>query len=175
MRVRLAPLLAPLLIAATLATGGAAHAKAETWPVPTRADQPSDVDMASMSPDDFETQVMVAVNVARVANGLRPVPLFDSCTDRLSERWGERISSTGVFAHRDQNQVINRCHNSWAGETLIRGEQLTPESMVKAWLDSPPHRAILLSTRAQRAGVAVVPDADGRLIGVINLVRPGTK
>ena len=44
--------------------------------------------------------------------------------------------------------------------------------MVDLWMDSPPHREILLSPRARHAGVAVVPDAQGRLIGVLNLTRP---
>lgn len=171
MRARLVPLLAPLLVAAVLTFGSPAQAQADTWPVPTRMDQTSDSTTSSLGANEFETRVMMTINVARVANDLRPVALFDACTDRLSERWGRHISRTGVFAHRDQQQVVRRCHTSWAGEALIRGSQLTPDSMVQAWLASPPHRKILLSPRAKRAGVAVVPDSDGRLIGVLNLVR----
>ena len=43
--------------------------------------------------------------------------------------------------------------------------------MVDLWLDSPGHREILLSPRARRAGVAITQDAQGRTIGVVNLVR----
>lgn len=167
MRTRLVSLMTPLLLAAALLFALPAAAQAATWPVPTQA--PSTADATTL--DEFETQLMVRINEARVANGLRAVALFDSCTDKLAERWGKHISRTGVFAHRDQSQVIRRCNSSWAGETLVRGTQLTPESMTQLWLDSPGHREIILSKRAKRAGVAVVADAQGRLIGVLNLTR----
>lgn len=169
MRAHLVSLMTPLLVAAALLFALPAAAQAATWPVPTQA--PSAATADAMTMDEFENRLMVRINEARVANGLRAVALFDSCTDRLAERWGNHISSTGVFAHRDQSQVIRRCDSSWAGETLVRGSQLTPESMVQLWLDSPGHREIILSTRARRAGVAVVADPQGRLIGVLNLTR----
>ncbi len=56
-------------------------------------------------------------------------------------------------------------------DAALAGAGLTPESMVKAWLDSPSHRTILLNTRARRAGVSVAQDAQGRLVGVLNVVR----
>lgn len=173
MRTRLASTLAPLIIAAVGLIALPGSAQAATWPVPTTVDETtSALTTPALSTEDFETSVMVIINNARVTNGLRPVPLFDKCTDRLSERWGNRISRTGLFEHREQRKVIRRCRTSWAGEALIRGAQLTPDSMVQAWMDSPPHRAILMSPRAKRAGLAVVEDSEGRLIGVLNLVRP---
>ncbi|HSK33634.1 MAG TPA: CAP domain-containing protein, partial [Propionicimonas sp.] len=57
------------------------------------------------------------------------------------------------------------------GETLVRGFGLTPDVMVDLWRDSPGHRAILLSPRARRAGVSIAQDSQGRVIGVVNLVR----
>ena len=114
---------------------------------------------------------MVEINNARAANGLRKVWNFDVCTDELAEEWGARIARTGLFEHRDQSEVIRKCNNSWAGETLVRGTGLTPAAMVDLWLDSPGHREILLSPRARRAGVAITQDPQGRMIGVVNLVR----
>jgi uncharacterized protein YkwD len=49
---------------------------------------------------------------------------------------------------------------------------MTPDSVVQAWLDSPPHREILLKRRASRAGVAVSVDAQGRYVGVLNVADP---
>nr|WP_253943681.1 CAP domain-containing protein [Nocardioides sp. zg-1308] len=114
---------------------------------------------------------MVRINEARAQHGLRKIWNFDVCTDQLAERWGARIARTGLLEHRDQSDVIRRCDNSWAGETLVRGASLTPDVMVELWLDSPGHREILLSPRARRAGVAITEDAQGRMIGVVNLVR----
>lgn len=172
MRTHLASTLSSLLIAAALLLTVPATAQAATWPVPTRDVSQTDATSVSLGLEEFETAVMVSINEARVANGRKPIALFDSCTDRLAERWGTRIARTGVFAHRDQNQVIRRCDTSWAGETLVRGAQLSPQSMVDLWMNSAGHREILLSTRARHAGVAVVPDPQGRLVGVLNLTRP---
>ena len=112
---------------------------------------------------------MIEVNAARARAGLKPVRFFDSCVDRLATDWGHHIASTGTFAHRDQYQVLRKCHQSWAGENLIRGAGLTPRAVVDAWLASPPHRAVMLKGRATRAGIAVVIDGQGRQVGVLNV------
>ena len=126
---------------------------------------------APVASDVLEDTLMAEINDARAANGLRKIWSFDACTDQLAEEWGQRIARTGLFEHRDQNEVIRKCDNSWAGETLVRGVGLTPDVMVDLWLDSPDHREILLSPRARRAGVSIEQDAEGRVIGVVNLVR----
>lgn len=155
--------------AAAVLCGVPASAQATTWPVPSALDSAKNVN--ELTGDDLETALMVEINKARAANGLRKIWNFDVCTDALAERWGDRIARTGLFEHRDQNEVIRKCNNSWAGETLVRGAGLTPAAMVDLWLDSPGHREILLSPRARRAGVAITKDPQGRMIGVVNLVR----
>lgn len=129
------------------------------------------LDEGTVASDGLEDALMAEINDARAANGLRKIWNFDACTDQLSEEWGERIARTGLFEHRDQNEVIRTCDSSWAGETLVRGVGLTPDVMVDLWLDSPSHREILLNPRARRAGVSIEQDAEGRMVGVVNLVR----
>lgn len=160
--------LAALGVAVALTCGVPAAAQARTWSVPTVA-----VTDASSAGDDLEDALMVEINTARAAHGLRKIWNFDVCTDQLAEQWGSRIARTGVFEHRDQGEVIRKCNNSWAGETLVRGTGLRPTDMVDLWLDSPGHREILMSPRARRAGVAITEDPQGRTIGVVNLVRRG--
>ncbi|HSF35550.1 MAG TPA: CAP domain-containing protein [Nocardioides sp.] len=157
------------LLAAAVVTSVPVASEAATWSVPRSA---AAVD-ASASSDQLEDALMVRINQARAAHGLRKIWSFDVCTDQLAEKWGARIARTGVLEHRDQREVIRRCDNSWAGETLVRGTGLSPETMVELWLDSPGHREILLSPRAKRAGVAITRDSQGRTIGVVNLVRQG--
>lgn len=168
-RSRTLSVLASAAVAAAALCVVPAAAQATTWPVPSALDTAKDVN--ELTGDDLETALMVEINKARAANGLRKIWNFDVCTDDLAERWGDRIARTGVFEHRDQSEVIRKCNNSWAGETLVRGAGLTPAAMVDLWLDSPGHREILLSPRARRAGVAITEDAQGRRIGVVNLVR----
>lgn len=162
------PRLAALGVAAAVVCGLPAAAEAKTWSVPTAV---SVKDAGTLTSSDLEDALMVEINQARARNGLRKIWNFDVCTDQLAEQWGDRIARTGLFEHRDQTEVIRKCNNSWAGETLVRGTGLTPTAMVDLWLDSPGHRAILLSPRARRAGVAITNDSQGRTIGVVNLVR----
>ncbi len=160
--------LVTLGVAAAVVCGLPGAAEATTWSVPTTV---SVKDTSELSGNDLEDALMVQINAARADKGLRKIRNFDVCTDQLAEQWGERIARTGLFEHRDQGEVIRKCNNSWAGETLVRGTDLTPAAMVELWLDSPGHREILLSPRARRAGVAITRDAQGRTIGVVNLVR----
>ena len=117
----------------------------------------------------FEDRVMVEINAARSRAGFQAVRFTDSCVERLATAWGQHIASTGIFAHRDQQQVLRKCDQTWAGENLIRGTGLTPRAIVEAWLASPTHRAVLLKARASRAGIAVVVDGQGRQVGVLNV------
>lgn len=141
-----------------------APANASLSRVPTSA-----TEGVSLSGQAFEDQIMVEVNAARVSAGIKPIRFFDSCVDRMASSWGKHIASTDTFAHRDQSDILRKCHQNWSGEALIRGEGLSARAMVDAWLASPPHRAILLKRRASRAGMAVVLDARGRQVGVLNV------
>jgi uncharacterized protein YkwD len=117
---------------------------------------------------EFENRVVVEINTARRAHRLKPVRYFDSCIDRFSERWGRHLAGSGLLVHRRQSRILRACHLSWVGEALVRGTGISPAHMVRAWLDSPPHRAILLKRRANHAGVGVVLDRRGRYVGVLN-------
>lgn len=156
-------LILPALGTVVLLFGMMVPANAGLSRVPTAAPEAT-----ASSGAAFEDEVMVEINGARVRAGLKPVRFFDSCVDRLATAWGKRIATTGVFAHRDQQQILRKCDQQWAGETLIRGSDLSPRAIVDAWLASPPHRAVLLKVRASRAGLAVVLDGRGRQVGVLN-------
>ena len=163
----LVAVVAALLALAAPTASAAPKARAANWDVPVLSTV-----TAPASLDEFEDQLMVEINRARRANGEKRIGTYDGCVDRMAEQWGTHLASTGRFEHRDQTQVLRRCDVSWAGENLVRGSGLTPAAMVQAWLDSPGHRVILLHGNARRAGVSVTSDAQGRLVGVLNVVRP---
>lgn len=166
-----ARLVACLVAAATvvaLAPLSVAPAHAERWRVPESSTETN----PRRSLAEFEIEVMNRINDARTASGLRSIDRFDSCVDRMAEGWAGRIASTGVLAHRDQRQVLRRCGQSWAGENLVRGRQLTPAIAVEAWLASPAHREIIMTPRARLAGVAFQRDDRGRFVGVLNVTDP---
>jgi uncharacterized protein YkwD len=168
----LARAIAVAVLSAGLATGGTAlvtaPAEARTWVGP--AADPEVDPLADL--DEFENRVLAGINAARAAAGLKQVRVFQSCVDGYSERWARHIKNTGVFAHRDQLKVLNGCNLRWTGEALVRGTGLTPEAAVAAWLNSPPHYAVIMKKRARWAGIGVRIDDEGRVIGVLNFGDP---
>ena len=124
--------------------------------------------LGSLQPDVFENRILAVVNKRRKAADLEPVRSFDPCIDRFAERWARHLAATGDFEHRDQRRILRRCDLTWVGENLIRGSALTPAATVRAWLRSPGHRAVLMKPRANRAGIGVRVDDQGRIVGVLN-------
>jgi uncharacterized protein YkwD len=162
---RSATLLATLtVLLAGLLTATTAPASAKIWKVPAPD--------ASLDPlthlTEFENRIVVQINKRRDKADLKPVRYFDSCVDRFSERWARHLAETGEFVHRNQRKILRRCDLTWVGETLVRGTALTPAGAVKAWMHSPGHRAVIMKPRANRAGVGVRIDGQGRFVGVLN-------
>jgi uncharacterized protein YkwD len=122
--------------------------------------------------NEFEDRVLIKINRVRTRHDLRKVRVFHSCVDRMSERWARHLKRSGTFEHRDQTRVLNRCDLRWTGETLVRGVGLSPRSAVRAWLNSPGHRAVIMKKRARWAGVGARVDGQGRIIGVLNFGDP---
>lgn len=164
----LARLLSTVLLAVALVAGSAAllaaPANAKTWLAP--AADPDKDPLRNL--DEFENRVLNKINRVRARHDLERVRYFQSCVDAKSESWSRRIKQTGSFVHRDQTKVLRDCDLAWTGETLVRGVGLTPKVAVRAWLNSPSHRAVLLKPRARWAGVGVKVDGQGRTIGVLN-------
>ena len=123
--------------------------------------------------DEYEDRILVHVNRNRRAAGLRPVRYFQTCVDGVAERWAAYLASSGELVHRDQRRILDRCNFTWAGEALVRGTALTPEEAVRAWMNSPTHRAVLMKPRANRAGIGVRIDLRGRVVGVLNFGDAG--
>jgi uncharacterized protein YkwD len=157
--------LAAGLVLTVVGLGVSSPAEAIVTPIPI----PNMTVEITLDLDEFEVQLMSEINLVRAGAGLPRIRRFDSCVDQLSETWAQRLAASGTFEHRNQHQVLRRCHQSWAGENLVRANVLTPVTTVRAWMASPDHRAVLLKRRASRAGVAVVRDSSGGLVGVLNL------
>lgn len=161
-------LLATVVLSIVMVAGStaliAAPATAKTWLAPSP--DPEVDPLQNLS--EFENRILVKINQARARHDLKRVRLFQSCVDGKSEGWSRRIKRTGSFVHRNQMTVINDCELAWTGETLVRGVGLTPKVAVRAWLDSPSHRAVILKPRARWAGIGVRVDDQGRTIGVLN-------
>ncbi len=150
-----------VLLAAALASVSAPPAGAAAAPGTT----------AAKSAAKFESAVVRKVNRVRAAHDLHRVRASD-CLDGLAEPWASHLAAIESLVHRDQAIVIARCSLSWAGEDLGSGSELTARKIVRAWMDSPEHRKVLLKPRARRIAVAAAPDSDGVTYVVANMGDP---
>ena len=48
---------------------------------------------------------------------------------------------------------------------------MTPRHLVKLWMESDPHRVVLLSRDARRIGIGAVYDEHGRWVTAANFMR----
>jgi hypothetical protein len=85
----------------------------------------------------------------------------------VAQQYFEHTSPQGVtFIDRIEATGYMRSARSWiVGENLVwgTGPLSTPQSLVTAWMNSPPHRENLLKARFNEIGVAAVdgtPEGD---------------
>jgi len=114
---------------------------------------------ASASGVDFERQVVDLVNQVRSDAGLAPLAAAPELADS-ARRYASYMAAAGFFAHEgpDGSTLASRAeaagYRGWSylAENLAAG-QPDPGSVVRAWLDSPGHRANILSSRVREIGV----------------------
>ena len=155
---------AVLVVAATVAP---AHAATRRVPAPDYSVN------AATHPNEYANRIVAAVNDARARAGLKRLRVYQECLDGHADRWAKRLAETGRLQHRDQRRVLGACNLHWTGETLARGSRsVAPREMVRAWMRSPGHRAVLMKPRAKLAGVGIRFDSRGYVYGVVNLGDP---
>lgn len=105
-----------------------------------------------------------AINATRAAHGLGPMApssglhraALRHSQDMLWREYFAHTSPTGsTIGYRIQHSGFVTYGAWWAGETLAWGSggMGTPAEVVKMWLLSPEHRAILLSPRYHLVGI----------------------
>ncbi len=121
------------------------------------------------APDTYEKRVQRLVNKRRANHDL-PRLRMAACADNVAEDWSYYLAANDEFFHQSMSDVLDRCDARYAGETLGRGA-MTPRKLVRMWMQSPGHRAVLLSSKSRRIGVGATPDADGRWVVAANFIR----
>jgi uncharacterized protein YkwD len=116
----------------------------------------------------LEVAVVKALNRVRADGGLKP--LRSSPSLRTAARGhSAAMLELGFFNHesadgtafneRIRRHYTNRGWRTWSvGEALLAsaGTTIEPDAIVEAWLESPPHRAIILSPTWHDAGIGVL-------------------
>jgi uncharacterized protein YkwD len=122
----------------------------------------------ALGPAQLEASVGCLINEERTERGLRPFEANPSLraaalthsADMVSEGYFEHTSPAGVtFIDRIESTGYLRGARAWVvGENLIwgTGPFSTPQSIVRSWMESPPHRENLLRGRFEEIGIAAV-------------------
>ena len=163
--LRTAALTGATTAALALSLAGVATAQTTADAPPARARTTQNYQVA-LTADRYENQIGAIVNNVRARHGLRPVAVR-ACTDGFAERWTRHLVRNGVFEHQSLGPIMERCNLSGAGEVLALGS-VTPGRMIRMWLGSPGHRAIMLDPHYRIMGSAAVQDANGSWIGCID-------
>ncbi|WP_379129403.1 CAP domain-containing protein [Paenibacillus sp. sgz500958] len=106
----------------------------------------------------FTQQVVVLVNKERSAAGLSPVTGLDSL-NKLALTKATDMRTNNYFSHTsptygspfDMMKSFGISYKA-AGENIAMGQR-TPEEVMKAWMNSPGHRANILSKNFNYIGV----------------------
>ena len=122
---------------------------------------------ASADAGKLRSALMCVVNRKRAANGLGALKA-DRRIQRAATRHARDMQRHNYFAHQrpggpDLSSRLERAgwHGRAAGETIAYGcgPLASPKATLRAWMNSPPHKAIILSGTYHHGGVGVVGSA----------------
>jgi uncharacterized protein YkwD len=135
----------------------------------------TEVEVSGMGQNQMESSITCLINEERTSRGLGAVQpngdLRDAAlshsNEMVAQQYFEHTSPQGVtFIDRIESTGYMRGARSWiVGENLVwgTGPLSTPQSLVTAWMNSPPHRENLLKPQFREIGVAAVdgtPEGD---------------
>ena len=118
------------------------------------------------------TATLCLINTERRARGLSPLGT-NARLARAAQRHAADMVARAYFSHfspsgssfADRLRRVGYARQcAWSGgETLAwgTGAQRSPASRVAGWMDSPPHRAILLNPTFREAGIGIVAGSPG--------------
>ncbi len=136
---------------------------AATLAVPATASAPADV----RAVDSLERSIVVEINAVRRAHGLAPVKASAPLAS-AADGHSRAMASTGFFSHDSRDGTVfwkriarsysSRGYPYWSvGENLLFStSELGGGQAVRLWLNSPPHRKVLLSALWREVGISAV-------------------
>jgi len=161
--LRLLPITA--LVFLSLSASAFAQARLVTTLVPVTTPAVS----APVEPNAIEKRAFEQTNLARVQNGLPPLT-WDADVCRMARTHSESMSRQNYFSHvtpeglrlRERARAAGILHYSVLGENIAYNQGFDdPGALaVEKWMQSPKHRANILSSefRAMAVGSYVAPD-----------------
>lgn len=115
-------------------------------------------------PDDLEREIAERINAERTSRGLAPL-VVDVRLAEAARGHSADMAADDFFSHTGSNgshfaDRMSAAGYAWlaAGETVAAG-YATPAEVVAGWMESTPHRGILLSAAYRHVGVGAAYDA----------------
>ena len=124
---------------------------------------------ARWTTDRYEVRVQQLINKQRASRGLVALKTAQ-CATQTASGWSRHLAAADAFYHQDMGNVLSKCNASYAGETLGKGG-ISPSRLVQLWMESPAHKAVLISEHPQSIGVSAVVDSHGQWLTAANFVR----
>jgi uncharacterized YkwD family protein len=141
-----------------------------TAPVEKPAPAPAPVENNTGVPSSnltYEQKVVELVNIERQKAGL-PALKMDSAISNVARIKSKDMAVNNYFAHQSPTygsagDMLRQFGISWRawGENIAAGQR-TPEIVIDAWMNSPGHRANILSPNFSKIGVGYVTNSSGR-------------
>ncbi|WP_083258587.1 CAP domain-containing protein [Cellulosilyticum sp. I15G10I2] len=139
---------------------GSTNLYAASAPVRRTTSQPTTTS-TSTSVVAYENKVLELVNVERKKAGLKPLAMDESIR-KVARLKSQDMQTKKYFSHTSPTYGspfdMMKKHGityKTAGENIAMGQK-TPEAVVKAWMNSPGHRANILKPAFTHIGVGYV-------------------
>ncbi|HHZ01630.1 MAG TPA: hypothetical protein GX396_01645 [Tissierellia bacterium] len=114
----------------------------------------------------YEQKVVELVNIERQKAGL-PTLTMDDAISNVARAKSKDMAVNNYFAHQSPTygsagDMLRQFGIRWSawGENIAYGQR-TPEIVVNAWMNSPGHRANILSPNFSKIGVGYVTNSNG--------------
>ena len=142
---------------------------------------PVGIQVTGLNEAQMESSITCLINDERASYGLQPVTpnsdlrqaALSHSTEMINQGYFEHTSPSGLtFMDRIESTGYMGGTRSWTvGENLVwgTGPLSTPQALVTAWMNSPPHRENLLRPTFREVGVAALagtPVSSDDLTGV---------
>lgn len=159
-------------VLATLTAAAIGFAPANHAPARHQAAQKpaTTVSVARVQLSSLESQLLGRINLTRSQHGLRALRLSASLTAAANQH-SASMAQKGYFSHDSANGgsffkriasfYTYRGYSTWsAGENLLwSSPDVSPAAALKMWMNSPEHRANLLSRAWREMGISAVHTA----------------
>jgi uncharacterized protein YkwD len=122
----------------------------------------------ALSRASYEAGVLAEINRVRGRHHLGRVTLA-ACPQRVATRWSVHLATSDTFVHQSMTRLLVTCSARYSGEVLGRGS-VSPRTLVTMWMNSAPHRHILMSSAPHRIGIGATPNSRGEWVVAANFM-----